>query len=459
MKFFKRKEKPQEKKESATGSVISMYNVGQPVWSGRNYESFAKEGYEQNVVVNRCVSLIAKGIASVDWQVFAGENELPNHPLLALLANPNERQSACDFFEALVSFKLLSGNAYIEAAYPNASLTPSKKPPVYLYTLRPDRMKVIKGTRGRVQGYRYEANSSWVDYPVAMNGLSNILHIKSFHPTDDWYGLSNIESGAYAIDQHNAAAAWNQALLQNSARPSGALVFKGKTGDNAALSDEQFNRLKSDMDENYSNPSRAGKPLLLEGGLEWQEMSMNPKDMDWLEGKHSVARDVALAFGVPAQLLGIPGDSTYNNMQEARLALWEQTILPLLDEITAHFNSWLVPRYGDGITLTYSKENIDALRIKRELQRESLEKTTFMTTNEKRHAMGLERIEGGDELLIDANKIPLGMAGETAPVDTELKAKQLYVETLKELGFKQSEIKQMVLEDATTNEKREVTAD
>ena len=137
MKFFKRTNKIPEKKTSATGSVISVYNVGQPVWSGRDYESFAKEGYEQNVVVNRCVSMIAKGIASVDWQVFAGDTELQNHPLLRLLANPNERQASCDFFEAVASFKLLSGNSYIEAAYPGNSLSVNKRPPTYLYSLAP----------------------------------------------------------------------------------------------------------------------------------------------------------------------------------------------------------------------------------------------------------------------------------------------------------------------------------
>ena len=57
--------------------------------------------------------------------------------------------------------------------------------------------------------------------------------------------------------------------------------------------------------------------VLLEGGLDWREMSINPKDMDFIESKNSAAREIALAFGVPPQLLGINGDSTYSNMQEA----------------------------------------------------------------------------------------------------------------------------------------------
>lgn len=446
--MFFRKKKKIEIKESATGSVVSIYNVGQPIWSGRDYENFAKEGYVQNVVANRCVNLIAKGVAGVSWKLFAGDKELKTHPLLTLLANPNETQSSCDFFESVASFKLIAGNSYIEAAYPKASLVPSTKPPTFLYSLRPDRMKVIKGSKGLPAGYEYEASGSKVRFPVSVTGVSNILQLRNFNPIDDWYGLSNVEAGAYAIDQHNSASSWNQALLQNSARPDGALVIKGVKDQPANLSDEQYNRLKEEITDKYTGTRNAGKPLLLEGGLEWQEMSLNPKDMDWLKGKDSVARDVAMAFGVPSQLLGIPGDSTFNNMAEARLSLWEQTIIPELDELTAHLNNWLVPRYGQGLTLKYDKEGIDALRVKREMQRVSLEAVSFMTINEKRDAIGLEPLDGGDELLVDANKIPVSLANE-AP--TEPESKQLFVKTLQDLGFDNKEIKQMMLEDASTN--------
>ena len=441
--LFNRKKK--EQKDSAIGTVLSMFNVGQPVWSGRDYKSFAQEGYVQNVVVNRCVDIISKGVASIDWQVFTsnGIQEIEKHPLLDLLHNPNERQASCDFFEAVAAYKLLSGNSYIEAAYANSENTkPSKQKPVYLYTHRPDRMKIIKGGKGRVAAYRYEIEGQSVEWPVSVGGISNILHIKSFNPVDDWYGLSNVESGAYAIDQHNAASAWNQSLLQNGARPNGALMYKSDKSGNE-LSDTQFNRLKDEIEEKYTGTKNAGKPLLLEGGLEWKEMSMNPKDMDWLDGKHSVARDVALAFGVPSQLLGIPGDSTYNNMQEARLALWEQTILPLVDEITAHLNRWLVPRFGDDLYLTYSKESIDALRIKREMQRSSLEKVSFMTINEKREAIGLEKIDGGDEILIDSNKIPVAMVNDVniTPQQQEDVGQKLYIKTLKDLGYSEEDVR------------------
>ena len=118
---------------------------------------------------------------------------------------------------------------------------------------------------------------------------------------------------------HNAASAWNKALLDNAARPSGALVYKGEHGAN--LSEEQFERLRDELAQNFSGAANAGRPLLLEGGLTWQAMSLTPKDMDFLAAKNGAAREIALAFGVPPMLLGIPGDNTYSNYREANLRL------------------------------------------------------------------------------------------------------------------------------------------
>lgn len=86
-----------------------------------------------------------------------------------------------------------------------------------------------------------------------------------------------------ALDIHNAAGAWNKALLDNSARPSGALVYAPKDGGN--LTEEQFERLKVELEEGYTGASGAGRPLLLEGGLDWKAMGYSPQDMDFMEAK------------------------------------------------------------------------------------------------------------------------------------------------------------------------------
>ncbi len=361
----------------------------------RNYREFASEAYIKNVVAHRSISLIAQGAASVDLCLFSQQNgkttPVHEHPALKLLARPNPRQSKKEFFLAVYTYRQIHGNAYILL---NDSLKPQE-----LYALRPDRVSITGGEGFFPAHYIYKINQQEYVYPVnQLTGQAQIIHLKNFHPLADWHGLSSIEAAAYSIDQHNQAGAWNQALLQNGARPSGALTVKDADGKPASLNEAEFTRLKNLIDESFSGAHNAGKPLLLEGGLEWQEMSLSPKDMDFIETKNSAARDIAFAFGMPPQLLGIPGDNTYSNLVEARIALWEQTILPLVNDTLDYLNQWLLSCFGEQLYLRCNTESIGALAQKREAVWERMQNAHFMTINEKRQAVGLAPILGGDQL-------------------------------------------------------------
>lgn len=367
------------------GAQAVMYQVGKPVWSGRDYQKFADEGFIRNVIAHRAVSLVAGGAANVPWMLFETGSgtaiRLKQHPVLALLEQPNPMQGGAELFHSLYAYRLISGNSYLQAAGPKEGA------PLELHTLRPDRVAVIAGKDNLPAAYRHTIGERYQDFPVdRVTGRSRVLHQKAFHPLNDWYGLSPIEAAAYSIDQHNQAGAWNQSLLQNGARPSGALVVRGEE---SALSEEQFTRLKHQMDEQFSGPSNAGRPLLLEGGLEWKEMSLSPKEMDFIEIKNSAARDIALAFGVPPQLLGIPGDNTYSNLAEARLALWEQTIIPLVDSMCDALNNWLLPQFGGALALHYDTDGISALSTRREQVWKRVNDATFLTDEQKRELVGL----------------------------------------------------------------------
>ena len=209
---------------------------------------------------------------------------------------------------------------------------------------------------------------------------------------------------------------WMQSLLQNSARPSGALVTK----DGEELSDDNFNRLKAQIEEQYVGSRNAGRPMLLEGGLDWKAMGLSPSDMAILETKFSAARDVCLAFGVPPQLLGIPGDNTYSNYAEARLAFWEDTVIPLLDMITSDWNAWLAEPAG--VELRPDLDQVPAIADKRQVLWDMADRAQDLTINERRAMKGYEPIQGGDVLLVPSSQISLGMATEplvNEPVPTE----------------------------------------
>lgn len=372
---------------AAYGMRSYMVMPGQPVWMDRSYAQFAIEAYTRNVIAHRTVDMVAASAASVGFKLYAiGKNgarrEIKMHPALDLIKRPNPMQANGEFFQALYTYLLIGGNAFVQSAGAAYSV------PKELHLLRPDRMTVIAGRGAMPQAYRYTVGEKHTDFKVdAITGASQILHLKNFHPLNDWYGLSPVEAAAYSIDQHNQSGAWNQALLQNGARPSGAVVVRPDAG-NGVLSEDQYNRIKQQVDEQFSGAMNAGRPLLLEGGLDWKELSLSPKDMDFVETKNSSARDIALAFGVPPQLLGIPGDNTYANLQEARLALWEQTVLPLVERITEALERWLLPMYDSQLELLPDIENITVLAARNQAIWDRVEKASFLTENEKRAAVG-----------------------------------------------------------------------
>ena len=137
-----------------------------------------------------------------------------------------------------------------------------------------------------------------------------------------------------------------------------------------------------------SGAARAGRPLLLDGGLDWKAMGYSPRDMDFVEARHAAARDIALAFGVPPMLLGIPGDNTYSNYQEANRAFTRQTLLPLINRTLDSFTHWLQPRFGDGLVLAVDEDRLEGLTDERQLVWQRLAEADFLTEDEKREAVG-----------------------------------------------------------------------
>jgi HK97 family phage portal protein len=370
-----------------------MVPLSAPVWMRRDYAKFAEEGYRRNVIAHRAIAMVATAAASVPWKLSETRARrtryVENHRLMALLDRPNPLQGSTELCEQLYTHRLISGNAFLHAVGPRGEA------PLELHVLRPDRVAVMPGSGGIPKVYRYTIDQRHVDIPVdAISGYSRVLHLKTMHPLDDWYGLSPMEAAAYSIDQHNQCGAWNQSLLQNGARPTGALMVKGGDGQPAHLNESQFTRLRQQLDDQFSGAANAGRPLLLEGGLEWKEMSLSPRDMDFVQIKNASARDVALAFGVPPQLLGIPGDNTYANLKEARLALWEQTILPLLESVTDALNNWLVPMFGDGLRLSLDQDAIPIFAEKRDAYWERIAKANFLSDDEKRQLLGIGDADG-----------------------------------------------------------------
>ncbi len=378
------------KDDPAYQSYVQFLGLGQPIYTPRDFQILSKEGYERNPTVFRAITLIAQSCAGIPWKLYKKGNTLKTiatHPLLDLLDKPNQRNSGPEFLEHMISFWILSGNSYISAVMPDP-----RQPPTELWCLRPDRMRVIPG-QGTIWGYEYN-----VDGYKTFFDADTTLHLKMFAATNDWYGLSPVAVAGALIDQQNEGFDWNTAILQNAGRPSGALVASG------VLVNDQYERLKKILREKYTGKRNAGMPMLLEGGLDWKPFSLSPLELDWIESRKINMRDIAVALGVPSELLGDGDIKTYSNYQEARKSFYQETILPMMDRLAAKLNTWLVPMFDETLVLAYDKEEIEALQEDRDALSSRVinqYEQGIITLNEVRNALGLEQLDGGDILMIN----------------------------------------------------------
>ena len=336
-----------------------------------DYTSAVRRAYLDNPVAQRAVRLVAEGIG--------GAPLLPTNAKLARLVNATSAGQS--LLETLASHLLLHGNGYVQV------MKDASGRPCELFALRPERMQVIAGEDGWPTAYSYLVGERKLTIPALDEDASpNLIHIRHFHPADDHYGAGCLAAADQAVATHNAAARWNRMLLENAARPSGALVYDAK--DAAGLTTEQFDRLKAELAQAFSGSFNAGRPMLLEGGLKWQSMSMTPADMDFAALKAAAARDISLAFGVPPMLLGLPGDSTYANYREANRALWRLTLLPLAAKLLSSLSEGLQGWFPDA-TLAIDLDRVPALAEDRERLWAQVTKAEFLSDAEKRGMLGL----------------------------------------------------------------------
>ena len=389
--------------------MVGYFGINSQHSRNFQYDDLAIEGYLKNAIVFRCVNEIAKGAASVQYRVKSGDDVLESHPVIALLERPNPLQSYNEFFSSLFGYLMLSGNSYM------LRITGMRGVPKELHLLRPDRIE-IKGTHGGVFPEKYDYSVNGIlkqSYEVDQeNGFSDVKQVKLWHPMDDFYGCSPLTAAAMEVDQHNSATRHNINLLENGARPSGAVIFKPKddAGYSVQLSESQRQQLLTDLNSRFAGSKNAGRPLLLEGDFDWREMGLSPKDMDFLNMKHMSATDIALCFGVPSQLVGVPDSQTYSNVAEARLALYEETIIPYLRKVESDINEWLIPQYQEEIVFEYDIDGIPALSERRRIIYQNVIGAVdkgIMTRNEAREAVGLSPIDGADDLLVPANLFAL----------------------------------------------------
>ena len=395
--------------------TIQMFLRGEDViYADRSYLGLASVGYDNNVIAYYCINKIAMACADIPLIISVNGNDVDNAPnnqlnktIVDLLNRPNINQSYKDFMFASVAYRLIGGNTYFHLIKGKITDLPKQ-----IELFRPDRV-VINVEQGIAKEFQYSApNGILYTYPIDRDtGLSDVMQVKTFNPLSDLYGLSPIAAALSAISQYNEASKWNQIMLQNSARPAGILTMVDK-GDNAPnLTPEQIDSLSAKINAKFSGAKNAGRAFVLNADMKWQPMTFSPTDMDWLNGRNANARDIALAFGYPAFLLGLPdASSTYNNVEQAKLSLYEETVIPTLNAILESLSYWLSSMSNIKVELKPDLDKVSALLPRRLVARQNARADLaggLITTNEARAEIGYDEVEGGDEIMVPAAKLPL----------------------------------------------------
>ncbi|MEO0550174.1 MAG: phage portal protein [Pseudomonadota bacterium] len=360
--------------EKSAVSMVALSQLPGAQWGRGDAAALTRDGYTGNAVAYRCVRMIAEACASIP---LGTETE----DVRRILSEPSPDQTGRDMLERLYRDLQISGNAWAEAVTLDGALSPRG-----VFNLPAGSVRVMQDAKGHVSGYAIRTGRGERIVGRESDGWCPVLHLKLYHPGEAVYGFSPMAAARKALDLHNGASGWAKALLDNATRPSGALIY-GKDG--SRLTDIQFDRLKDELTQEHAGSRNAGRPLLLEGGLEWKPMSLSPAEMDFQEARYAAAREIALAFGVPPMLLGIPGDNTYSNYKEANTAFWRQTVLPLVQKCAEALSIWLGGRF-DEVAITPDLDQVPAFMADRDALWKRVGDADFLSAEEKRRILGLE---------------------------------------------------------------------
>ena len=346
------------------------------------FNGFYSTNILSNPIVYRCVELIAKSVASVQLLMYQNGIEIEDGQILNIIRKPNNFESGHEFIEKIFMNLSLFGNAYIECVFDQNGM------PENFNILSSDKMSIVTNETNFPSKYLYKLASG-----VKILDIDSIIHIRNFNLADSLYGISPLNAAKNSIEQHNESVNWNKSLMRNGGRPSGILMRKDANAEE--LTPDQLNDIRNQIEKEFVGPRKSGKVMVLEGGFEWKETSINPKDMEFSETQNTAARNIALSFGIPPQLLGIKGDNTYSNYSEARISFYQERIIPLLksyiSKVEFFLNKAMQNKSFSTIKLIIDEDSIPALSEQRYNVWNYLNNSSFLTDEEKREILGFNK--------------------------------------------------------------------
>ena len=452
------------------------------VWNPENDDSYITEGYRKNATIYSLVNIITKAATTIPFQVYEIQNqndykrykaitsgtfdsnvmhkaelyknrslvELDSTPLHELLDRPNPAQSYASWLTELIAFGKLTGNRYIYGIGPDTGMNAGKY--TELYVMPSQIMEIVSGgIMQPVQKYKIEYNGTY-EIPA-----EHICHIKDFNPYYDGtgshlYGQSPLRAGLRMLTTNNEAVQTGVKYLQNQTARG---ILMSEEGD---LNEVQAQQLKDKFRQQHQGANNAGDVIITPKKLSWVNFGLNASDVSLIEQYNASIKDLCNIYNVPVQLLNNTDSSTYNNMKEAKKALYQNAVIPELVKVRDELNRWLAPQYGPNICIEFDFSMIPEMSEDTDKVVDQLSKAWWITPNEKREIMSYGMDEENEQLndyFIPANLIPMKAAEmdmdavANAPIDLDV-SKFMTDESLKKKAVTFSDYPQ----SASNNAKR-----
>lgn len=397
-----------------------------PSWQLLDYETYVKEGYSMNALVNIAVNYKIQSLALVPMRAYEGDIDSPellppDNPLAMLAARPNPFMSWYEFISLCDAYLNLHGNSYV---YLMPNVDKKSTLPSALYPLRPDRVYVKafnKGIHGEVM-YLYVPEGRTIETGIPLT-RDDIIHVKDVNPYDTYegmgLGISRLQSLARDVDMDNMLTQFLFTFLSHQGIMPGGIIelpFKADE-DDIVMMRRQF----LDSEGGYSN---WGKPLVLDENARYTHnpLTLENLNVDALDIRQ--IKRVMAVFGVPAKLIGLDDESsTFNNVAEAREEFWTRTMLSELKLFEDEFK-YRLREEGQEWLVQFDTSDVPALQTNlieaSDIYAQLVEHGVPPNEAAKRAKLDIPLIEGGDIPYIMSSLIPLsdsGIAQQQNPFD------------------------------------------
>ena len=355
------------------------------------YNSQISAGYADNPYVMRCIDLLGNAIASLDPIAYDSEgNEVQVPQLRRLFHRPNPLESWREFAYERVADINLNGN---------------------LFALPIVTIRGVDEVWGIPPNHVDAEETSDLMHPVRMWRISNgtgvilvdpsrMIHAHKKLSVDSIMGISPLSAAARSITQQTESRKWNLSLMRNGAKPS--LVIQNPN----PMGQAQFRDFVARLNASHTG-SKAGSTMVLTDGMTISTAGFNARDMDYSQGVTTSGREIAIALGVPPELVGDSANKTYANAQEANREFALHTVVPQADRFFGALSMRICPHYPDVAYIGYDRSQIDGLRGDEATMLTALESCSFLTVNEKRQRLGFEPVPDGDVILTAMGNVPL----------------------------------------------------